>query len=538
VNLSDLRPTPAQDMLLRAVLHPDPEAAGRARDAWTRRVDLDTLDAGSLHLLPLLTARGDRAGLHDDALARSIRNVVRFSWLRTQMLARQVAPAIAALREAGLEPTLAKGAALVHAHGIDPRLRPMFDIDVFVSAAHLERAVEVLRGAGFRTEHELMLIHHGRELVRDNHAWGFMAPGGAEIDLHWHLLHTARNEALDARLCRGAVPASIGGEACRALAPEGTLVVSIAHGTRRSQRQGVRWAGDAALLLRAHGATLDWDAIVRHARDARLGRPVAAALDYVAEIAGLRVPPEARAALGRRPVPLALRLPAPRNPIPGRARTLVEAYEEDASSNGAPGKRTGPAAVAGFLGRRWGIPARKTVLWAPWVAAGRPWAVRRAVRRIAGAPARRSGAPLYTPGTHLDFGTTAAGVPFLRQGWWYPEGHGIWTRASAAGIVLGLAEPLAPGAELVLTVTPAASQRRPAPMLEIIVNDVPLAQVRVHGPTGRMTSLRVLVPQQAVAGWRRAEITLVVDRPLAPADLGLTSDLRQLGVALASLQLG
>ena len=103
-----MRPRPEQDLLLRAALLPDPGQAAEAYAQWAARVDLDKLDFGSLQLLPLLAQRPGGVP-DDDALARQMRHVARFSWLRTQMLGRRVAPVVAALADAGLEPTAEQG---------------------------------------------------------------------------------------------------------------------------------------------------------------------------------------------------------------------------------------------------------------------------------------------------------------------------------------------------------------------------------------------------------------------------------------------
>ena len=130
-----MRPRPEQDLLLRAALLPDPAQAAEAYARWTARVDLDRLDFGSLQLLPLLAQRPGGVP-DDDALARQIRHVARFSWLRTQMLGRRVAPVVAAMEDAGLAPLLSKGAALVYAHGADARAAERFDtVDVLVAVA-------------------------------------------------------------------------------------------------------------------------------------------------------------------------------------------------------------------------------------------------------------------------------------------------------------------------------------------------------------------------------------------------------------------
>ena len=74
-----------------------------------------------VHMLPLL---GQRGGLPlDPALESQIAKVTRMTWLRTTLLAREAAPVVGRMTEAGLDPVLMKGAALVFAYGVPPRLR-------------------------------------------------------------------------------------------------------------------------------------------------------------------------------------------------------------------------------------------------------------------------------------------------------------------------------------------------------------------------------------------------------------------------------
>ena len=308
--------------------------------------------------------------------------MARFSWLRTQMLGRRVAPVVAALADAGLEPLLSKGAALVYAHGIDARLRPMFDIDVSVAPHHADRAVAVLNAHGYHCTLQDALTDHRTAVVRDVHSFGFSGSDGAEIDLHWHLLHQGRSVALSEAFRAAAVHAEIAGVSCRATSLEDTLVVAVAHGTSWARNAAVRWVGDVALLLRDHGAELDWDAIVERCRQARLSRAMLDGLDYVADVSGLEAPAAARRGLERAPVPLAVRLRRRRADDPGgdggarppgRLGGLIDAYENDIQGNVTPGAGTGPADGLRFLARRWALPSVRAVpAHAAWVALGRP----------------------------------------------------------------------------------------------------------------------------------------------------------------------
>ncbi len=540
-----MRPRPEQDLLLRAALLPDPAQAADAYARWTARVDLDKLDFGSLQLLPLLALRpGGAPG--DDALGRQIRHVTRFSWLRTQMLDRRVAPVVAALEDAGLEPLLSKGAALVYAHGIDARLRPMFDIDVAVAPHHVDRAVAILNAQGYHSVLQDALTGHRAAVVRDSHGFGFSGPDGAEIDLHWHLLHQGRSVELGEAFRAAALEAEIAGVRCRATSVEDTLVIAVGHGTSWARNAAVRWVGDVALLLRDHGAALDWDAVVRRCRQARLSRSMLDGLDYVAEVSGLDAPAAARRELERVPVPLAVRLRRRRADDPGadggarparRIGGLIDAYENEVQTVVAPGARTGPADGLRFLARRWALPSARAVpAHAAWVALGRPDRLR---------PGRSTGAlgedahAAYPLGGVLRFALGGEGHRFLGAGWWFPETHGVWSRSGRATVVLPPSPPTTGGPlYLDLLVHAPLAPRRPSVAVRVLVNDRLLARATLRGEIGHGHQLGGEIPPAALAGREVVEIALVVDRTMTPADTRLNTDVRQLGIGLVALRLG
>jgi hypothetical protein len=553
-----MRPRPEQDLLLRAALLPDPARAAEAYRQWAARVDLDQLDFGSLQLLPLLALRpGGAPG--DDALGRQVRHVARFSWLRTQMLGRRVAPVVAALADAGLEPLLSKGAALVHAHGVDARLRPMFDIDVAVAPHRADEAVAVLNALGYRSILQDALTGHRAAVVRDTHGFGFSGPDGAEIDLHWHLLHQGRSTALSEAFRAAAVQTELAGVPCRATSVEDTLVVAVAHGTSWARNAAVRWVGDVALLLRDHGAALDWDAVVLRCRQARLSRAMLDGLDYVAEVSGLDAPAAARRELERVPVPLAVTLRRRRADDPGadggarpagRIGGLIDAYENEIQAVVAPGARTGPADGLRFLARRWALPSVRAVpAHAAWVALGRPdrWRPERVLgartERVRSASARgqaprRNGDGAYPLGGVLRFALGGEGHRFLGAGWWFPETHGVWSRSGRATVVLPLGAALPAGEPLWLDLLVHAplGPRRPSAAVRVVVNGRSVARATL-GEGGAGQEVRARVPGAALAGREAVEVALLVDRTMAPADARLNTDVRQLGIGLVALRL-
>ncbi len=535
-----MRPRAPLDWMLRASLHPDPAVAGAAFARWRAQLDVDALDQTALQLLPLLVAEPGRLPI-DEALDRQLRNAVRFTWLRTQFLTTRTAPVLRDLDAAGVRATLVKGAALIHAHGVPAKLRPMADLDVLVAPDDLRSATDTLNAHGFRSVVDPTTL-------RDRlHALTFRDDRGAWFDLHWHVVSAARHPAADAIFTSGAVPARMQGVACAATGREDTLLHVIAHGMRWAP---ARWVGDATLLLRRHGADFDWDRLAARARDLRIARSTLDALDYLADVAAIDAPGETRRALRRGTVPLAVRLrrrrhddPADGAPVvPSHVGRLLEAYEEGVGTYVAPGVRTGPADGVRFLARRWGLPAARAVpAHALFVAAGRPWTVRRSWRRHRGAPttAPDPRVPSYRLGSTLSFADDGDGGSHLRAGWWFAEPHGTWTRGSTAVIQLPLDGPLPADAALLLDarVTALVTSHHPRMSVQVVVNDAPVA-VWTFGARGRETVRRTArIEPAVVAGWNRLELTFVVRHPIAPADAREGDDQRELGIAFHTLRI-
>lgn len=530
-------------LLLEAALAVDPQRANASLERWTAQVDLDKLDHGSLQLLPLLAATA--APIPDEELERQVSHVVRFTWLRTQLLNRRVAPVVAALHEAGVDPMLSKGAALVNAHGVPQKLRPMFDVDVAVPVDRLGRAQEVLQSCGFTSELGGALERLPDFMARDVHAAPFGDKDGTMIDLHWHLLHTARSNRLDELFRARSVECNLGDAPCRATSLEDSIVVAIAHGTRWARAASVRWVGDVGLVLRDSHDAIDWDGVVRAARETRLSQQVADGLEYAGDLVGVAFPGEVMAALRKAPVPFAVRLrnrrpddPADDGPVPaGRLGALAEAYEEDAGSHAEPGAKTGPGDVARFLARRWGLgSARQVPAHALWVAAGRPRNPRRP-RLTPDIERWISGRTHYEFGTELRFATSGEGYTRLGPGWWYPELHGTWARTHCSQILLPLAEhPPHSLAELELGFTAAISPRRPSQHVCVLFGNRQVAALKLdrRNPGG---SVRATVPASQLTRELVAVISICSDPVMTPADGRLNSDLRQIGVGLQSLRL-
>jgi hypothetical protein len=539
-----MRPSRLQDLLLRAALHPDHDEAARAAAEWTASVDLDTLDYSSLLVLPLLSER-PQSLITDERLADQIGKVARMSWLKTETLSRQCEPALAALIEGGFEPVLIKGAALVHAHGVPARQRPMFDIDVLIARADAGAAAAVLSRAGYVGRDERALISGNPRLLGLKHGEDLRHENGAAIDLHWSALATIHKPELAQSLMASAVPTQFMSLELRALRAEDLFSVTIAHAADSWRAARDRWVGDCVQLLRGRGDDFDWDVVTQRAREWRHSRQTLDALDYLKDVAGVEAPAGARRELSRARVPLAVRKRRQRRDGPGgeprpngRLSRVFEDYEVGISDHIEFGAATGPSDFAGYLARRWGLAsARQVPAELAFVAAGRPWRTRRALRGIFRRDARANdGAPSYELGEWVRFGGDEPADQYLSSGWWFPEDFGTWSRGRAARVSLSLESAIEGDAELSFGIRGLLDQDRSSASVDVVVNEFRLARIELDAEHPAQSHV-VRVPAEVLAGRSAVEIVFVADSSAVPAEIGIAPDPREIGFALNELRL-
>src|SRR5215207_9735235 len=120
----------------------------------------------------------------------------------------------------------------------------MDDLDVAIPRALAAQAIEVMRGLGF----ESAMAGDPRQLD-ERHALPFRDPSGAELDLHWHVLHSSLHHDADTEFWAAAEDAEVRGVACRVLRREDALLQACTQGREYSDTHPLRWAADAAELL-------------------------------------------------------------------------------------------------------------------------------------------------------------------------------------------------------------------------------------------------------------------------------------------------
>lgn len=343
-------PSPHQLLLLRACLWQG-ERAFSAWLEWRRgEPDLDAVEAGSLRLMPLayLNLGPELADRSGTAL---LKDAYRRSWTENQLLLRTGRIAIEALRGAGLEVLVLKGAALSGATYEDVGARPFGDLDLAVRPERIGDAVLALREAGLaaiETEPE--------RLLEVRHSLAFVDDRGREIDLHRGMLW---RPGLDEEFWHGSVETEIAGAPVRILNQTDQLLHVCAHGAAWNSVHPIRWAADAFKAIEIAGNGLDWERLVSMARRGGLTLPLFDALACLAEDLEAPVPSGVLLELSRAPVSTAERrahYAVARPPSWRRSLSMLSWFWERHRAQALlDGERARPAGFVRYMQGFWGL---------------------------------------------------------------------------------------------------------------------------------------------------------------------------------------
>jgi hypothetical protein len=304
-------PAGPDDLVLRAALRAD--ADGRsAWDAYCAWAGVPSPEHE--RLLPLVAATRAADSPDGPLLARG-RARRRHTRVRLRWLVHAAAPVLGDLATDGRPVMVLKGLPLALRHYHDPGLRPLHDVDVLVRPRDFAATLDRLRSRGYTTR-----VVVDPAFVVDARGVDLEAPGnGPALDLHWQVHRSVAlrgapaawgprffdRDRPDDPVWARSVPLEVGGATVRAPSAADLLVHVIAHGAAVGREPALRWAADAAVLIRGGG--VDWDVLVADAARRGVTPEIADALGYLADALGVAVPADARARLdaiapGRRTV--------------------------------------------------------------------------------------------------------------------------------------------------------------------------------------------------------------------------------------------
>jgi hypothetical protein len=268
-------------------------AAGRVAELARAVLDWDYLYklAHRHAVLPLLQ-RGFGEYAPESAPRRvreRLRGKFRENATRNVLLAGELVRISRLFEGSGVGLLAYKGPALaVQAYG-DLSLRRFVDLDVIVRRRDVARAGELLLSLGFSKPAGLTAGHE-RFLLWRQHNLAFTGGGGRlTVELHWEV---SSERFASVPLGEGAwaraptVP--LLGSGVRCLAPEDLLLALAVHGTKHLWER-LAWVCDVAALVNSR-AGLDWDFVLRRARESRVERMLYLALRLARGLSGARLP--------------------------------------------------------------------------------------------------------------------------------------------------------------------------------------------------------------------------------------------------------
>jgi hypothetical protein len=481
--------TPDRRLLLRAALD-EPESALRCFAEWWKNVDIDDTGSTEYRLLPVVHHNIGHL-IPDKAAAARVKGVAKHAWLSNYRYAAIGKFALDGLSTANVPTMILKGGAMMVAVSGE-NMRSMADCDILVPIERAPQALAALAELGlhepvldarrftaydFRKIHGLMLLRAGEH---ESH-----------LDIHWRPFYDVAAKELANEFFDRSVPCSLLGVETRRPCFEHMLLHAVYHGTFWDEVLRYDWLADAALILRTAGATFDWDFLAESVGRYRLGQIVRPALNELAETLDVPMPAYALR-----------RLPQ------GGAIERAEAHW-----------RSMDPAIVPTIGRR--IMALQALRRrAARLPSGSAWRLLSEIWRDVFGPPPRA---LMPPATVID---AEDRVIFL-MGWSWLELSGRWTD----GLLATLAIKRAPGHKGHTLRLAGSALHRPGKPQVINVYSGWRRLARLTWGGGRHY-VEVIPLPPALCRREVLMLQLRIRAPAVPASLGLSRDMRRLGLFL------
>jgi SAM-dependent methyltransferase len=283
-------PTPlkqSETELLLAVAEPVPSAS-RIRELLRLNIDWSyVLLAGHRHaLLPLLhTALNQHPDLVPDSISRQIREYFHANEQRNSRVLREAAGVMAELQDAEID-ALSMRVLFLLAQSYDPGEREYEPLDVLVAPAGVRRALAVLANRGYRPVHKLSpgreaLLLHSRPLPLQHDESLLRVHLQDRVTPTFYSVQLTLSDLVE-RPARGAADSLL------EPAPEDVLLLCCIYGTFHIWGK-LAWVGDVARVI-AQTPDLDWQRLLRLARDCGAERPLRLGLYLTQDLLDVKLP--------------------------------------------------------------------------------------------------------------------------------------------------------------------------------------------------------------------------------------------------------
>lgn len=272
--MNEIWPTPTQEALLRLVFGSDADVATRWQSL--QPLELNTLDAGTFCLLPLVHSRLAASGV-DDPLSARIGGTYRSIWFRNQVALRRLAEVLQMLVAEGVEPVVVGGAAVATRFYPEIGHRPLPQFDLVLAPGAVAPARQVLEAYA---EWRVPVERPGFTRFEDARRFVVVVHSGLPASAAGGL----RGErALSALLPRTEL-VPLNDSTMRVLSPADELVVACGMGARATSPASIQWLVDAAFI--GLSSKLVPEDVARPARDLALVVAMKAVTQKLRDLSG------------------------------------------------------------------------------------------------------------------------------------------------------------------------------------------------------------------------------------------------------------
>lgn len=284
----DFWPSEDDTLLLKAILLPRQEAI-KAWEEWLQIVNVDTLEAGTNRMFPLLYAKLKEYNI-DHPLMNTFKGIYRQTWYKNQMTFHQIIPLLKAFKDAGIDAIVLKGAALTVLYYKDLGLRHMNDFDLMISPLDVKKALTVLQTLGYMPiDSRWELFDDKRHYFINSH--GFRHPNiKQDFDLIWHLLPENCGMNDDDALWQHMQPIDINHFPTNTLDATDHLMHTCVHGLKWNFLVPIRWVADAKIIIDQN--EIEWKRLIGEVQKRKVVLSTLQALRYLHDEFSVSIPGE------------------------------------------------------------------------------------------------------------------------------------------------------------------------------------------------------------------------------------------------------
>ena len=279
----DSWPDPLDVLLLRALLHKDPDAARIAWREFREQWDPDDPTEEQFRLFGIIASRLAQLDVPEERLGM-FSGVRRRTAVHAIMSLERLDRHLENFDALGIEPVVLKGPALLLTVYDSMGERWFADLDLLVPPSDWERVAATYRREGWIPTHDDFGGNHGVNLRLDDQIIDLHRLVHTEIVLPGRLHQTM--SLLETTLADRPLPS---GRRVRVLSPTDALLHTLVHGTQRLHPLNLRWTVDADQIM-TH-SEIDWRRLVDLAHTFRLSPLIHDALVFLSTLTGRPVDP-------------------------------------------------------------------------------------------------------------------------------------------------------------------------------------------------------------------------------------------------------